>query len=267
MSTEIFSQLKATIAKLRDPKDGCPWDLEQTHETLIPYLIEESFEFLDAVERKSFDDMKDELGDVLLQVFLHSQLASEKQLFTIEDVAQTINQKMIRRHPHVFETPEKKITKEKIKENWKSIKEQEKGKQESIIPRKYLHNPSLLSSYKIGKETEKIQFDWGSPKDTLEKVHEELEELKQEVIERPQKDPAAIEEEMGDLLFTVAQLARHLQLNPEDCLRKANKKFLKRFHMMEELSDKKGIPFEELSLQEKEQLWIEVKQCLKSTGN
>ncbi len=250
-----FSALVEIVAALRGP-GGCPWDKEQTHQSLTQYAIEEVFEFVETVERLDDLAMKEELGDVLFQVALHSQLAEERSAFTIEDVLLELNSKMIRRHPHVFGN-EKAETSAEVLENWDVIKKAEKASKKTHehfdIPGAL---PSLQRAYKIGRKTQKTGFDWSTPAEVRTKVLEELEEVDLAIM---QKHEEKIAEELGDLLFSVAQYVRHLGHEPESCLRLANRKFEKRYFGMLEICRLKGVDFENLSLEEKEALWNQVK--------
>lgn len=243
MSYPNFEKMVEVITQLRHPTKGCPWDLKQDHKSLLRFLIEESYEYLHAVETQNYELMEEELGDVLLQVVLHCVIAQETNKFDIESVSKVLSEKMIRRHPHVFEDSSLAQTEEQVKENWQKIKESEKSStQAQHIDASYLSFPALFSSYKIGKKTNQINFDWDRAEDVLAKVEEELEELKEEISAK-KVDPKLVKEEMGDLLFSAAQLARHLGVEPEEALRDANRKFINRFTSMEKLikNDKKNV--------------------------
>lgn len=267
MSLSEMERLKEVVAKLRDPKDGCPWDLEQTHKSLLKYLMEESYEYMHAVEDGDYRKMEDELGDVLLQVVLHSQLASEEGKFNLNSVAKTIADKMVRRHPHVFTNNKARDLKE-IKDNWEAIKKAEKAQEESLkkyeICDELLSFPALTSSAKIGKKTSKINFDWEEYSQVMYKVEEEWQELKEELTPGRDLNKARVQEEMGDLLFSVAQLARHLDLDPEMTLREANLKFKRRFNQLEDIARQEGIAIRESSQEELEGLWSRVKEIEKN---
>lgn len=255
MSKE-FTRLRETIAMLRHPNKGCPWDLEQTHESLTRFLVEEAFEYIHAVSEQDYPEMEEELGDVLLQVLLHAQIASETKQFDIDSVCLKLNEKMIRRHPHVFANPNSNITTKELHQNWEQIKLQEKGESPAYaFSKKDLILPPLLAAYKIGLKSTKVDFDWDKPDEVWQKVQEEITELEQE-IKNNNKDK--IEEELGDVLFSLAQLARHFDIEPDKALRQANQKFVKRFSQMEELIAPKQIT--ELSREEKEKLWTQVKK-------
>ncbi|MCT4643133.1 MAG: nucleoside triphosphate pyrophosphohydrolase [Bacteriovoracaceae bacterium] len=258
MNYPQLEKLIDVIKKLRDPKDGCPWDLEQTHKSLLKYLIEESYEYVEAVEDNNFDKMKDELGDVLLQVLLHGQIASESNKFNIEDIAKNLSDKMIRRHPHVFKDKSLAKDADEVTKNWEQIKAKEnKNKKEYFFNSSDLCMPALMSSARIGKRSAKVNFDWDNYEQVWDKVCEELEEVKEEIFPKINKDRA--KEEIGDLLFSVAQLARHLEIDPEDALRSANKKFIKRFNKVEDYvaNEKKAI--NQYSLDELESIWQKIK--------
>ena len=260
MKNQEFQKLQDIIKKLRDPVDGCPWDLKQTHQSLLPYLIEESYEFLNAAESKSDFAMEEELGDILLQVLLHATIGEQENRFTLETVSKKLAEKLIRRHPHVFDKKDEKIDAEQVSKNWEKIKLEEKGqKNTSYIDTSILNSPSLLSAYKIGKKTEKVGFDWEDYNQVSWKVEEEWQELKEELA--PQKISIdRVEEEMGDFLFSAVQLARHLNLDPEKCLRNANKKFIKRFQKMEVLINQDGQNINDLNQKEMDIFWDEAKK-------
>ncbi|QLB13839.1 ATP diphosphatase [Bisgaardia hudsonensis] len=249
-----------TIAKLRDPNDGCPWDLKQNYQTMIPYLLEESYEVVEAIRKNNYGELKEELGDLLLQVVFLSQLASEDNIFNFEDVVHNINEKIIRRHPHVFGTNKANNEIEAL-ENWNTVKSQE-NKQKgytSILDNIPFAFPALTRAEKLQKRCSKIGFDWNDIKDVFAKVEEELEEVKEE-LKQPEKVQNKIEEEIGDLLFSVVNLSRHLKCDPEESLRKANIKFENRFRKIEKKLQNSGKSFEETSLVEMDLLWDEVKK-------
>ncbi len=264
MEHSELSKLTQVVKKLRDPKEGCPWDLKQTHNSLLKYLIEESYEFIHATEEGKVKDMEEELGDILLQILLHTTIGEEKKSFTLESVAKTLKEKLIRRHPHVFEDKNTNINISEVVTNWDQIKKEErkeKGEkeEETTIKNRVLHLPSLSSAYQIGKATQKMKFDWDDASQVLYKVEEEWQELKEELTPHKLKNKNAIEEELGDFLFSTAQLARHLNIDPEQALRQANKKFLKRFRSMELLiiEDKKNIL--EMNQKEMDYYWDQAK--------
>lgn len=256
-----FPELESTIEtinKLRDPKNGCPWDLEQTHESLLKYLMEESYEYMDAVKSGNDQEIKDELGDVLLQVILHSKIADDRKAFNIEDVAKNLKEKIIHRHPHVFDPEHKSLSSQEVEENWQKIKSSQK--KESFIKKDVLNFPSLFSAYKIGKKSTKCNFDWEDYNQVIYKVEEEWQELKEELTPHRQINRAKVKEELGDMLFSMAQLSRHLGFDPEETLREANQKFLNRFHKMESLVISEGKDLLDMTQNELDNYWVEVKR-------
>ena len=243
-----FDQFVEIIAKLRAP-DGCPWDLEQTHKTLLPYCIEEAYEVADAIENNDLKELKEELGDLMLQIVLHSQIASEEKAFTIENVLTDISEKMIRRHPHVF--GDKKISSSKeVIDQWSDLKKKEGKKVLDGIPK---HAPQLFRSQKIGDKVASVGFDWKKIDDVWEKVREETKEVEDS------KTVSEKEEELGDLLFSLVQWSRHLQIDAERCLLKSNQKFTKRFEWMERLVAHDQKQMKELSIEEWEAYWQKAK--------
>ncbi|MEZ4846576.1 MAG: nucleoside triphosphate pyrophosphohydrolase [Bdellovibrionota bacterium] len=245
-----FVRFVEVIARLRAP-DGCPWDREQTHETLIPYCIEEAYEVVDAIKSGDLNELKGELGDLILQVVLHAQIAKDNKDFTIEDVLNDISDKMIRRHPHVFSDAKVKTADDVVKQ-WDELKKKE-GKKSVLegIPK---HAPQLHRSLKIGEKVAAVGFDWKQSSDVLDKVHEELKEIE------AAKTLNEKEEEFGDLLFSIVQWARHHNIDPEQALLKANAKFGKRFVKMEEKIQADGKVFKKLSLDELETYWQQIKK-------
>ncbi len=257
MDTKEFINLFTIVKKLRDPVGGCPWDLEQTHKTLLKYLVEESFEYIDAVEKNNSNEMKDELGDVLLQVLLHSVIAEQNSSFNFQDVCKNLSEKLVRRHPHVFGEAGK-LTSSEVTENWQKIKNQEKGnKKKYFINSRDTMNTALNSANKIGVKSREVNFDWIKYEDVLSKVDEELDEVKEAIN---LKDKKKIEEELGDLLFSVAQLTRHLDLDPESVLKKANLKFVKRFNKLEDYIDQEKLDIKNISNDKMEVFWEKVKK-------
>lgn len=262
-----FSSLVQLIADLRGP-EGCPWDKEQTHKSLTPYAIEETYEMVEAIEHGSDSDVCEELGDVLFQVVLHAELARERGAFQIEDVIKSINEKLVRRHPHVFSGLEVSGTDEIIK-NWDIIKAQEKAlKGQTPEKKKKAFNippgvPALQVAHKIGEKTEQYKFDWKNLADVLRHLKSEIAELEQAMQET--SSPASsehIRHEMGDILFCAAQLARHLKSEPETLLRQANTRFKDRFAAMLGFCNEDLTKFTALSSDEKEELWKKAKLLL-----
>ena len=226
----------AIMARLRGP-DGCPWDREQTFDTIKRHTLEETYEVFDAIERRAWPDLKDELGDLLLQVLFYAQMASEAGYFTIQDVAANLNEKLIRRHPHIFAGAQVADSNAVLR-NWEQIKLSEKKSSASSrtsmlddIPRAM---PAVLEATKLGSRAAKVGFDWPDANGLFDKLHEEMGELKAELDHPPGAQPtSAIEGELGDLLFTAVNLARHLKVDPESALRATNTKFRRRFAAME----------------------------------
>jgi len=257
---EAFASLLKIVADLRGP-DGCPWDKEQTHHTLTQYALEEAYELVEAIESGSAQDIKEELGDFLFQVVLNAQVAKDSGTFNITEVINTLNQKMIHRHPHVFSTAGKKSIDE-VWLHWDQLKNQENAEQKKLKPLfSYPRGmPALQAAHKIGIKTEGYKFDWQNANEVFEKLREEFNELEAALkVGKLQ----AIEEELGDLLFSAAQLARHLKLEPEQTLRKANRKFEDRFNQVLQISGLKKESFRELPPEKMEELWKLAKQKLK----
>ena len=240
---QIFAEFCHTISRLRDPDTGCPWDLKQTHRTLRQYMIEEAYEAAAEMEGEATPELCDELGDVLLQVVLNAQLASEAGAFSIFDVVKMINDKMIRRHPHVFDPEGTDRDEASIKRNWERIKEEEKRqeKTKSYFSKSEKVQPSLSKANSIGKQAAKIAFDWSQPEQVIDKLLSEIDELKQAIGTSDARRTSRIEDELGDVIFTVAQLARHLGVDPETAAHHGNEKFLQRFKKLEELAAASGV--------------------------
>jgi tetrapyrrole methylase family protein/MazG family protein len=249
-----FEGLIKVVEFLRGP-DGCPWDKEQTHETLTRFAIEEAHELADAIDSGDVNEIRDELGDVLLQVILHSEIARQEGRFNIYDVVQTISEKMVRRHPHVFGDVVAETSAAVLK-NWAEIKAAEKGRKKTLfdVPKGM---PALLRAMKIGEKTKKVDFDWESPEQCWDKVAEELGELQAAVKTGIKND---IEAEFGDLLFSLAQWARHSGLDPEQALRKTNMSFEERFAKMQELVKVDGREWASLNATDKENYWKKAKR-------
>lgn len=260
MELPEFKRLVDVVKALRHPQTGCPWDLEQDHKSLVRFLIEETFEFKEAIESENFKEMEDEAGDVLLQVLLHAEIASESNRFDIESVSKNLADKLVRRHPHVFDNDEgKSISTKEVKENWEKIKaEENQTKTKRAIKRKVLYGPSLKVAENIGHKTQGLNFDWENAQQVSWKVEEEWQELKEELMST-ELNKERIAEELGDFLFSAAQLARHLNLDPEDLCQRANKKFLDRFYKMEDLLIDEGKSFEGMTQEELDQYWSQVK--------
>lgn len=257
-SLKAFTDLVEIMARLRDPEKGCPWDLKQDFRSIAPYTLEEAYEVADAIEREQLDDLRGELGDLLLQVVFHAQMAEEGGLFDIADVCEAINDKMRRRHPHIFgdETLE---SAEAVSSRWDQIKAQErsdKAADDSLLQDIPTALPSLQRAHKLQKRAAGAGFDWPQIDGVWDKLSEEITELKQ-AEEQGEQDHIA--EEMGDLLFSCVNLARHLKIDAETALRRANLKFEERFRAMEQRCVQSGREFETLDTEEMEVLWRQVK--------
>ena len=261
MSRPELERAIEVVKALRHPKTGCPWDLEQTHESLLKYLIEEAYEFVEAVEKNDPKLMEEEIGDVLFQVLLHTSMGEEKKAFDLESSAKILADKLIRRHPHVFNQDQnQKLTPDEVIENWQKIKKVEKGERKYSIDEKFLHAPALESAFKIGKKSTTVNFDWSDYYQVMMKVEEEWQEVKEELPPGGQFNKERVKEEIGDLLFSVAQLSRHLGINPEECLRDANKKFIGRFQKVEDVVKGQGRKLENTPQEELEEIWVKVKK-------
>lgn len=247
------------VERLRSPS-GCPWDREQTHASLLPCLLDETYEFLEAVDENDQEKMREELGDLLLQVVLHSQLEKEAGTFTIDDVARGISEKLIRRHPHVFGTVKVGSPDEAIG-NWERIKREENGKKR----RRYLVDdipealPALLRAEKIQRRVARVGFDWQEAAPALDKVEEEFNEFRQAV---ESGDTAGVAEELGDILFALVNVARHKGICAEEALRAANRKFARRFRFVEDACCRADIDMQKASLDELDRFWEEGKKIV-----
>ena len=251
-----LEELIDVVAKLRAP-DGCPWDREQTHTSLRPNMLEEAYEAVDAIDENDMAHLREELGDVLLQVLLHSQIASESNEFTLDDVAKELKEKLIHRHPHVFETAKINNADDVLK-TWDKLKSEETTERKSAMDGLYRSQAALISAQQISKRAVKTGFEWPNEESLYDCVMSEIEEFKEAEIE---KDKNHMEEEMGDILFAIVNLARWNKIDAEQALLKANKKFEKRFRKMEDLANK---PLNDYSFEEFDNLW---KQAKKSLGN
>ncbi len=249
-------ELLAVMRRLRDPAGGCPWDLQQTLTSLIPYTIEEAYEVAAAITEGDLGEIKDELGDLLFQVVFYTQLTAEQGDFTFDEVAAQTAAKLIRRHPHVFGDSDTQTDAE-IKAQWERIKQQErseKGQTETVFTGIPANLPAILMAQKLQKRAATVGFDWPQVEPVADKVREELAEVMAE-LEQETTDPDAVEAEIGDLLFAVVNLARHLQVNPEQALRRTNTKFKRRFQHIEARLREQGLQPDELSLTELEAYW------------
>jgi len=264
------ARLLAIMARLRDPEGGCPWDQEQTFATIAPYTIEEAYEVEDAIVRGDMAALKDELGDLLLQVVFHARMAEEAGLFSFADVAAGISEKLVRRHPHVFGnvTAETPVA---VMQNWESIKAAERAaRTESLVGTGEISPvlagvtnglPGLTRAVKLQNRAARVGFDWPDKGPVILKIKEELQELEEE-IKSDQLDK--VEEEFGDFLFVVANLARHLKLDPEAAMRRANRKFINRFSKMESILKQEGKKLEDVGLETMDAAWNKAKEMEKA---
>lgn len=247
-----FQEFQEIIARLREPEGGCPWDRQQTHQSLRPFLLQECYEVLEALDNNDYKELCSELGDLLLQIMLHSQIASERGDFDAGDVIQSISDKIVHRHPHVF-GQKKLINVKEVELHWESLK-QEEGKLTLLggIP---FNLPALAESWEIQQRVAQAGFDWDKAEDILDKLAEEIKELK------AAPTPDNKEEEWGDLLFTVVNISRREGIDAESALRKANSKFRKRFAWMEGKCRSKGLTFSKLNSLQQNELWDQAKEA------
>lgn len=268
------------MARLRDPETGCPWDKEQTFATIVPHTLEEAYEVADTIEREDWDHLKEELGDLLFQVIYYSQMADEKGWFNLDDVADELVTKMVRRHPHVFAEGQlypaenesitaTEVDDAQVKQRWDEIKAEEKAKKAVVETDEHSYQkpsvladipvglPALTRAAKIQKKASKVGFDWPDIQGVLEKVREELEEVEEAVAEN--NLPEA-QKEFGDLLFAATNLSRYLKKDPESALRGTNRKFEFRFAYIEQQLQKAGLSFDDVDLAQMDQWWDEAKQ-------
>ena len=253
-----IATLLETMRMLRDKDNGCPWDIEQTLESLSPCVIEEAYEVSDAIAKKDYGNLKEELGDVLLQVIFQAEIANELKLFNFDEIVDTLNKKLIRRHPHVFKDAPKPLSAQEQTQAWDAIKAQEKNQEDvsntfGDIPASL---PPILKAKKIQKKASKKGFDWKESIDVIEKVEEELKELKLEI---QQNNNENIKDELGDLLFSIVNLSRHLELDASEAINQANHKFVKRFRLMEAEISKDNQEIDNLTSEELEEFWVRIK--------
>ena len=297
MSTtgERFERAVSIMARLRGP-GGCPWDREQTFDTIKPYTLEEAYEVIEAIDARDWPELTGELGDLLLQVLFYSQMAAEEQLFSIDDVLDRLSNKLVDRHPHVFGEVKAETSGEVLR-NWQALKAEEKKKRQQASgddvdgakaghPDSVLHGissamPSLMAAYKISSRAAQVGFDWSNIEGLFDKLEEETDELRKNLEEYPEPGPrpvgvsstasargvkvseelqARLEDEVGDLLFVLVNVARYLALDPESALRKTNRKFRRRFEYLEDRLREQGRKPSDASLDEMESLWQESKQ-------
>ena len=264
-NSKAINDLINIMAKLRDPDGGCPWDLEQDFSTIAPYTIEEAYEVADAIADGDMNELRDELGDLLLQVVFHAQIAQEEGHFTFEDVTNSINAKMISRHPHVFGDGDATTT-DGVNKTWEKIKATERAQKaetkglerHSALDGVASALPALMRAEKLTKRAARVGFDWPSTDEVFDKLHEEIDELKAEMTKNPDQD--RIEDELGDMLFVMANLGRKLGVDPEVALRRANHKFTRRFHFIEDELAKDSRTASQSDLQEMDVLWNKAKK-------
>ena len=254
---EQLTKLIETFKSLRDPKNGCAWDKDQTFKSIASCSIEEAYEVADAIEREDFQALRSELGDLLFQVVFHAEMADEKELFDLTDVITELNDKLIRRHPHVFSNKSAISTSESLS-IWENIKAEERKelKYSSLMDDVPKNLPSLIRAKKLQKRAARIGFDWLESKQVMAKIEEEVRELQ---IEHDANNKANISEEIGDILFTIVNLSRHFDLDPEDIMRKSNLKFENRFRAMENYAERNKISLENMNLEELESIWQKIK--------
>lgn len=265
-STEALSgatpmdRLLHIMARLRDPQTGCPWDIEQSFATIAPYTIEEAYEVADAIERRNWDELKGELGDLLFQSVFHAQIASDAGLFDFADVATSIADKMVARHPHVFGDESRDKSAAQQVQDWEAVKAAERAERQKggVLEDVALGLPALMRAEKLQKRAARVGFDWPEIGQVIDKIAEEATELAEA---RDAASPEKMEEEMGDLLFVMANLARHLKVDPEVALRAANAKFTRRFAHIEAELAKRGRTPDESDLQEMDALWDDAKRA------
>ncbi len=255
--TTPFNRLRQIMAKLRAP-GGCNWDRKQTHKSLLPYLIEETYEVVEAIENGDPNDLREELGDLLIQVIFHAQIADEAGQFNIDDSINSINDKLIRRHPHVFgdETQKKDLNPTEVRDQWEKIKISS-GEKKSVINGIPKSAPALVKAFRFGEKAAGVGFDWENASDVMDKVKEELAEIEVEIANG---DKVRLEDEIGDMLFAIASLARKKDINPEQALNRTLDKFKKRFNHIEDCVKKSGKPFADFSLDELESFWQDAKE-------
>ena len=256
-------RLLEIMRRLRDPDTGCPWDIEQNFATIAPYTIEEAYEVADAIERKAWDELKGELGDLLFQSVFHAQMAAEAGLFNFDDVANTMSDKMVARHPHVFGDESRDKTAQQQTQDWEQIKAAERAAraQSGVLEGVAIGLPALLRAHKLQKRAARVGFDWPDITQVLDKLVEEAAELAEA---KAQLGADEIEEEMGDLLFVMANLARHLGVEPEAALRRANAKFTRRFAHIEAALAQQGKTPQQSNLAEMDALWNSAKSVDKA---
>ncbi|GHE94474.1 nucleoside triphosphate pyrophosphohydrolase [Aliiroseovarius zhejiangensis] len=261
-----MDRLREIMRRLRDPQTGCPWDIEQSFATIAPYTIEEAYEVADAIERQAWDELKGELGDLLFQSVFHAQMAEEAGMFTFDEVADTMSDKMVARHPHVFGDESRDKSAEQQTRDWETIKAAERaGKaQKGILDGVAIGLPALLRAVKLQKRAARVGFDWPDIGPVLDKITEEAHEVAEA---RDTLGPEELRDEIGDLLFVVANLARHLNVEPEEALRHANAKFERRFRGIERRLAAEGRSPEQATLDEMDAHWEAEKRAERAGSN
>ena len=256
LSKEI-EDLLSTFRSLRNPDTGCAWDREQTFKSIASCAIEEAYEVADAIDREDFKSLKSELGDLLFQVVFHAEMANEKGIFNLKDVINELNDKLIRRHPHVFSN-EKALSSEESLNIWEDIKAQERKTQrlDSLMDDVPKNLPSLIRAKKLQKRAARVGFDWKDVNKVIDKIEEELEELK---IEHSKNNKDKLAEEVGDILFTIVNLTRHYDLDPEDIMRRSNLKFEQRFKAMEKYAVQNNLELKDMTVDQLEKVWQKIK--------
>lgn len=266
---KTIDQFVQLIARLRDPENGCPWDLKQNFDSMLPHLLEETYEVAEAIQQNDRTALREELGDLLLQVVFLSQLASEEGTFTFQDVLNDIYDKMIFRHPHVFGDKSAQNSEEALK-NWEEQKAKQKAvknpQDSSILDDLPFALPALTRANKLQKRCAKVGFDWQDPQDVLAKVEEELAEVKAEIVDFPQR-ASQLEEELGDLMFATVNLCRHYKIDAETSLRNANLKFEKRFRKVEQAVRSQGKEVKDCTLTELDTIWDQIKNVEQIDNN
>jgi len=252
-----FDNLLKIMKKLRNPINGCPWDQKQKPQDLREYVLEEAYEVIETIENDDPEKLKEELGDLMLQIVFLSQIYRERNQFSIRDVLDTINRKLIRRHPHIFSNTQVDSA-EDVKRNWEQIKKTEK-KRTSILSDYPVQMPALSHAQRVAEQASGVGFDWDDPLKALDKVEEEVEELKQELKNDQSIDRDRVEDEIGDILFAVANVARLAKINPEFALKRTTQKFVHRFRFIEAELKQRGKDIRETSLMEMEDIWQQAK--------